>query len=280
MTAGEFREFMGAMMGQFAANFDRDPKEFTRQLGLMMVLARLAEAEKVSEKAPFKQRLEFQRNNTLAQVFLDYKTNTIPITEQDIRARYETMAPSAAEARTKVLFVSFDATGKVRSEADALAKIQKLREQAASGTDFVKLITEHSDDAVSKAKAGDYPAMKRSDSYPEAVKTAIFGLKPGELSAPIRQPSGFYLFRLESLTLPTLEQMRDQVALALRQEKFAQWFQGVRQEAAAKIEFRNEEFFRPKTVAPAVQGLPGMTGPGARPATPPVNRPPVAPGKP
>ena len=70
------------------------------------------------------------------------------------------------------------------TEAEAKAKIADLRKKLLSGADFGQVARENSDDKESAAKDGDFPPIKRSSSYPEDIKNAVFALKPGEISAP------------------------------------------------------------------------------------------------
>jgi peptidyl-prolyl cis-trans isomerase C len=109
------------------------------------------------------------------------------------------------------------------------------------GADFVALVREHSEDAASKAKDGDFGTFRRSDKIPEPIKAAIFSLRPGEVSRPVRQPNGFYLFRVEELKTPTLDDVRQELIPAAKTAKFTEWFEGVR--ASIRVEFENEEYF-------------------------------------
>ncbi len=88
---------------------------------------------------------------------------------------------------------------KIVTEAEAKAKIEDLAKQIQGGADFGKLARDISDDKTSAAKDGDFGVVKQDSSYPPAIKTAVFALKQGELSAPIRQPNGFYLIRAEEI---------------------------------------------------------------------------------
>ena len=60
---------------------------------------------------------------------------------------------------------------------------------------------------------------------PDAIKTAVFALKPGELSEPVRQPNGFYLFRAEEVTYRPLSQARDEIFNALKQQHYSEWLE-------------------------------------------------------
>jgi peptidyl-prolyl cis-trans isomerase C len=268
MTAGEVLRIVSAMGGPLPGFFEKDPKEFMRQFGLLARLAALAEKSKLPERAPHKERLAYTRMNVLMQGLLDEKSNAIPPADE-LEKYYKVRGRDFAEAYVKVLYVSF-VTGdqpapaggkKPLNEAEAKAKIESLRKQVTSGGDFVKVIQENSDDAVSREKNGDYPPLKIGDSIPENVKQAVFSLKPGAYSEVVRQPNGFYVFRLEKLVTPPLAAVREQVERAVKDALFKGWLEQVRAEVNGEVKFMNEDFFRlvptgPPAGAPAVPGAP------------------------
>jgi peptidyl-prolyl cis-trans isomerase C len=263
MTAEELTTFVNAMPGQMPSFFERDPKEFTRQLAMLMKLAKMAEAEKLEQQTPYKQRLDYARANVLMQSLVEYRTNKTEITESDVQAYYDKSKSSYAQAFTKVLYVSFGNDGKPRTEAEAKAKIEDLRKQAAEGADFGKLIAEHSEDAMTKSKGGDYPPIKPADAIPQPIKQAIFALQPGGYTEPIKQANGFYVFRLEKYDAQPIEAVREQIIGSIRQERFGKWFQEVRD--SIDVKFENEEFFQPGAggAAPINPALNPATNPAA-----------------
>lgn len=133
----------------------------------------------------------------------------------------------------KLIHVSFSssrgtgADGKKRlSEDEAKAKAGELVKQARAGADFVTLVNENSDDAQTRAKNGDL-TMSRSDgaNLPESIRTVIFALKPGDVSEPVRQPNGYYIFRGESVSARPFTEVRDQIFTKIQQIKMAAWME-------------------------------------------------------
>ena len=144
------------------------------------------------------------------------------------------------------MYVAFstEPSGKSLSEPQAKAKIEKLLAQVRAGADFVKLVKENSDDADSKANNGDFGTpIQRSDNLPPEILKAIFGLKQGEVSDPVRTTSGFYLYRMEELTVEPYEQAKDNIFIQIQQLKFQKWYQEVRKTVEVKI--TKPEFFNP-----------------------------------
>ena len=243
MTAAELTEYVNSLPGQLPQFFDRDPKEFTKQLAMLLKLAKIAEAEQIDRQAPYKQRLEYARANVLMQSLIELRMNKTQIAEDDIEAAYRAQAPLYSQAVTKVLYVAFGQDGKPRSEQEAKERAAALRQQALAGADFIALIEKESDDAPTRQKKGDYPPFKRSDAIPDAIKDAIFALQPGQYTEPIRQAGGYYIFRLERLEQIPLSDVRNQIIGNIRQERFHQWFQEIRNSVDVRID--NEAFFQP-----------------------------------
>src|ERR1041384_327729 len=78
----------------------------------------------------------------------------------------------------------------------AKEKAQALRDRAAKGEDFQKLVTEASE-SQSKANGGLVGPINLSDMS-TGIRDAIEKLKPGEVTAPIRTTRGYQIFQLES----------------------------------------------------------------------------------
>ena len=55
--------------------------------------------------------------------------------------------------------------------------------------------------------------MHSTDNLPDAIRTAIFALKAGEVSAPVKQPNGFYLFRAEEVSAQPLAEVQEEVLM-------------------------------------------------------------------
>ena len=128
------------------------------------------------------------------------------------------------QARVKALYISFGSSAgkgkKALTEDEAKTKAAKLAAAARTGVDFAKLVKENSEDETSRDKDGDFGTFRVSDNIPDAIRAAVFALKQGEVSDPIRQPNGFYVFRSEEVTYRPLSQVRDEIFLALKTQHY------------------------------------------------------------
>jgi peptidyl-prolyl cis-trans isomerase D len=111
----------------------------------------------------------------------------------------------------------------VRVEEGASAAVQKAAQQKAAqlaaqantqGTDFAVLARASSDDAGSKATGGDLGWVGKG-MMAGPFEDALFAMKPGEISAPVKSDFGWHVIQLRELkggSLQTFEQAREALA--------------------------------------------------------------------
>ena len=113
----------------------------------------------------------------------------------------------------------------ITSDADAKAKIERIRERIDLGAKFDEQAKLNSEDG-SASKGGELGWLSPGDTVPD-FENAINKLKIGELSGPVRTPFGWHLIQVEERRTQdvTAERQRDQARLALRQRKSDEMFQ-------------------------------------------------------
>jgi hypothetical protein len=249
ITAGDLQKLVMAVP-ELQRTFTPDRKEFLRQYILLERLVALAEKNKLDQRSPYRDRVEYSRSVVLMQAVVDDQFDKIDVTAEETNKHYEANKGNYSQAKLKVIYVPFTVNPvanpdpnapKPMTEAEARQQAEKAVEEARKGADFVELVKKYSRDAASAAKDGDFGVLKKADNIPEVIKTAIFSLKPGEVTAPLRQANGYYVFRLVEMTQPPLEQIKDQVIQQVRQGKMQQWFEQMRSGINIKIE--NEAYF-------------------------------------
>ncbi len=239
-------------------NLLKDGKAFVEQFALLKKLAEMAEKSHLDQQSPLKEQLEITRRQWLASAQATAAMNSITVSGQEQKKFYQDHLDRYTQAKVKVLFVSFHANPqpqtdpkakKALSEPEAKEKVEKLLARIRHGADFVKLVKENSDDPESVAKDGDFGVIKRTDNLPDNIKTTIFSLKPGQVSDPLRVPAGFWVFRLEDLTVEPYEgKVRDDIFIEIQQGRFNEWKDKLQKSLDVKIV--NEDFFS-KTTASA-----------------------------
>jgi parvulin-like peptidyl-prolyl isomerase len=210
----------------------------------MRKLARMAEADKLDQSSPTKEQLEFNRTMTLGQAMMNSKLNTLAIGPGEIAKYYEANKEQYKQVRVKALYISFGdsapAGKQSRTEEQARDEAAKLLAQIREGADFVKLVKERSDDQTSREKDGDFATFHKKDNVPDAIAAAVFALKQGDVSEPIRQPNGYYLLRAEEVDYIPESQLQSEIIVKIRGQLYNQWL--AQNTASIKVEFPNPAF--------------------------------------
>jgi hypothetical protein len=256
ITAGELDSFLAAMPPNMAQAARRDRKAFVQQFALMHRLSEMAEKAKLDEHSPVREALAFNRMYLMMNAQLHEVLTTINVPPAEVQSFYDANKQRFTQVKVKAIYVPFSADAsaagakesKHLSEAEAQAKIASLRAAIVGGADFVKLVKENSEDQTSVAKDGDFGTIRSTDNLPEPIRTAIFALKTGEVSEPVKQPNGFYLFRAEEVTAQPLADVQEEIVNELKQVQFKKWMDEVNRGLNLKIE--NEGYFTQGTGAP------------------------------
>lgn len=139
------------------------------------------------------------------------------VTEEELRQYYaahndEFMTPATVTLRELLVTVpnrtqSGQSLFSVGDDNAARTKIAALRDRAVKGEDFEKLVREASE-APTKDQGGLIGPVKTDDLNP-ALKDVLDKMKPGDVSQPIRVPTGYQILKLEARDAPTLQPFAD-----------------------------------------------------------------------
>lgn len=257
-TKAEVDKLMALLPPQYQAQAHAQPQ----MLSTILIFQKLAEdaiKDELDKRSPYQEQIEFNRTQILAQAEVTIHGNSYIVRDDEQKKYYSEHPEKYQEAKVRVIKIDFNpAPGKTASdakslpsEADAKAKIEDLQKQISSGADFGKLARENSDDKASAAKDGDFGTIKHNSAYPEPIKTAVFALKPGEISQPIRLPNGFYLIQLQELTAPPFDEISTQLLQDMKQEQFQNWMKSLQSQYAIKVV--DSTYFAPTPAAPQLQ---------------------------
>ncbi len=244
ITAGDIQGFAKSSP-QAQQQIMHSPKAFLEYYGMMRRLSAQAVAEKLDEKVPYKQFLENARMGALAQIMATYKHDAAAPTPEELHKAYEAKMDYYKQVKLKAIYIPFSPTAnppagadgkKPLTDADAKTKAEALVKEIRGGADFVKLVKENSEDATSKAKDGDFGMMRRTDAaWPEAMKTTILNTKPGEVTDPLRQASGYYIFRIEEVGPESFDEVSRTLQTEVQTQKFNEWMTSLRSSVVVKL---------------------------------------------
>jgi peptidyl-prolyl cis-trans isomerase C len=249
LTMGQYKGLYEVLKGNQPAML-ADRKNFLEQYALMRKLAHIAEEEKLDQLSPGKDILDYYRLFLLTQTELNHAATTQNVTQEDISKYYDANKERYRVVKVKAIYITFSkvqasqqSNGKqVLTEEEAKAKAEKLLADLRGGADFVKLARENSEDATSRDKDGDFATLTGTDrdKLPPAVVNAILALKQGEVSEPVEQPNGFYLFRADQVGYRPLSEVQGEILTQVQQDHFAKWMQNMHD--SIKVQFPSPEF--------------------------------------
>jgi peptidyl-prolyl cis-trans isomerase C len=265
ITVADVQKMLSFFNPQEVQTFHQNPEFILGQYFLFLHMAEEAEKEKLLEKSPYKEQFEVLKLQLLRSARVNEENNTYPVTSEMIDAYYKQHSAEYEQAKIKVIYIPYAGTvvapagtdaaamaaaakaavaagQSKRPEAEARALAADILKQLRGGADFTKLVGQYSEDAASKAAGGDFPVIKAGSEYPADLKTAVFALKPGEISEPIRQPTAFYIVRLEEKGPQPVGEVRESIVTALRNDHMNQWMKEMNASYQAVI--KDPDFFK------------------------------------
>lgn len=122
-------------------------------------------------------------------------------------------------------------------------EIKKVRALALEGRSFTELATKYSD-LPSADDGGDLGIFKEDEMAP-FMRSAVIGLKPGQVSEIVETPAGYQLFSVLSnqegkiITKVPYDSVKEEIRSKLEKEemerRYKEWIKGIRDKAYIKI---------------------------------------------
>ena len=143
-------------------------------------------------------RSQVQKNMSIQKLIASDIAPKVSVTSEAVRKFYDENGdqmrqPARLRIRHILKQVPPGASPEVREAARSA--LEKLREQASSGSDFAALAREHSEDPGSAANGGEL-TISPGETVPEFEKAA-FALAPGGISPVIETQFGFHVIELQ-----------------------------------------------------------------------------------
>lgn len=294
VTAAQVRKMIEDAGPQFAQAYRANPSQAIRDFFTVQYLAGEGEKQKLADESPWKEQLENARAQILTNAVVNRERDTFGVSAADIETFYKQNQARFEQAKIKVISISFKppiptgtspeavkaaaeaamaAAHNQHTEDEAKTLAAVVVKQARAGTDFAELVEKYSEDPASKAAKGDFGVVKPASSYPNDMKKAVFALKPGEVSDPVRQPSAYYVIRCEERSAQPVEEVREAIVQELRQAHLRDFIADLQARFAPKIE--KPEFFAAPSAPRPTPAPPANSGPPARPAPPATPAPPA-----
>lgn len=246
-TFADFKRVYAALPPDAQKMALMDRHTFLQQWAFMRKVAKMAVDDKLDEQTPYKEQIEYNRNFILMNAKLNQELVRSEAKPEEIVNYYNEHKDNYKEVHLRAIYIAFG--GKKLNEDQAKAKAGKLVQQLRGGADFVKLVKENSDDDTSKAKDGDFLTLHPGDNVPDALRDTVFKMKQGEISDPVRQAGGFYIFRADEVSYRPLSQVREAIFSAVKEQHYKEWVERTNKEM--KIQYTSPQFLG---LVPAIAG--------------------------
>jgi peptidyl-prolyl cis-trans isomerase C len=175
------------------------------------VMMQEAEKQGFGKDAAVKAQIENARQAIIINSLIGDYVKKNPVSDADIKAEYDRFTAQAGDKEYHVRHILLG------TEAEANDVIAKIK----GGAKFEDL-AKASKDTGSAANGGDLDWASPS-SFPPAFSAAFVALQKGQVTEkPVQTQNGFHVIKVDDIRpakLPTLEEVKPQIAEALTQKK-------------------------------------------------------------
>jgi len=184
----------------------------------------------------------------------DEVTKQVAVSEAAAKAYYEAhrsdyVRPESRKVRhiliSPFVVLTDGSRSRTASEAEweaARVEAEKVRRELQNGANFISEAEKYSDDEATKDSGGELGAVTRGMLVP-AFEDAVFSLKKGEISAPVRTQYGYHLIQVTDIVPEqqlAYEQVKEQIKTSLlekrREEAWQRWL--LEAETKVGVEYR------------------------------------------
>lgn len=148
----------------------------------------------------------------------------IQIDEGELKSRYQHRVDAAEAAKQTILSQILI---KPRADGSHQKILHELQAALAAGADFAELARAKSEDALTAGQGGEIGPYD-PDKFPTPLRSALDGLKIGQVTPPVETEMGWHLVKLVREDKPTVgsfEAEHDAMAAEFRKEKAGDLYQ-------------------------------------------------------
>lgn len=185
---------------------------------------------------------------------LDHVAAQIRVSPEELKKYYDDPGRAAQfrvpeQRQASHILVSVDAGAAAEAKQAARAKAERIHKQLAQNPGkFAEFAKQYSQDPGSAAHGGDLGFIARGAMKDlKGFEDALFGMKPGEISAPVESQYGFHIIRLTAVQpgkTTSFEEARGQIESELRKQLAGRKFAEVA-ENLSNIVFEQADSLKP-----------------------------------
>jgi peptidyl-prolyl cis-trans isomerase C len=211
---------VGASMPQMAP--DQKREYLITYLSDVIILAQVADKQKIGDRDDVKHRVEFERNKVLMETLLQ-DTGKAALTDEAMHKVYDEAVkqmPPEEEVHARHILVP--------TEAEA----NEIEAELKKGADFAALAKEKSKDPGA-ADGGDLGYFTKDQMVPE-FSEAAFKLDKGQVSDPVHTQFGWHIIKVEDKRMkptPTFDEVHGQLENFVAHKAQAELVENLRKSA-------------------------------------------------
>jgi parvulin-like peptidyl-prolyl isomerase len=241
---------------------------FLEALAMQIAVANRAEEMKLADKEPYRTRLEINKRIFLTNAYLAEIQQVLQLEQEDYREYYDKHKGDYEEVRVSAIYINYSLDpakaapkdGKAPlGEQEAWAKAEQLLAEMRQGADFAELARKYSDDPATAEKGGDLGYFKRDSRIPDPLKSVIFALEEGGLSAPVKYAGRYYILKATEKRALSYTDALPHILQKIQDVKIKEKLEEIRTQT--RLEIKNEAFA-------ASRPGPGADSAPARPPAP------------
>ena len=260
---------------------------FAERYANLLSLVKEGEKRQVDQSEAFRRMTAFQRMMLLAQLTMNQVITTAgAVSPEEMNAYYSSHQFEFQQLKVRGIYIPFATESETASagkpptapvgqadpnkasvpaekpklsEAEAKAKAEALRKRIQAGEKMEDLAKKESVHPTA-AKGGDFGYVRRNQFTPQ-IDSEIFSLELNQVSEPLRDRFGFFIFQLEEKRTQPLEEVKAVVENNVRQEKVGEVLSKVQAENPVNL---NPRYFGEPAPAPSASPL-APSGPAGSP---------------
>ncbi len=266
MTRTQFERVLAGLPQQARAQAatPEGKRALADRLADLEVLAQEARSRGLQSTPDIAAQIKTQDDSILAGAMFQQLVQSAQPTEAELKASFGARKSEFEQVKARHILVRVQGSRlaarkgqKELTDAEALAKAKELRDRIVKGEDFAAVAKAESDDTQSGPKGGDLGTLTRGRMIPEFEK-AVFDLKPGEISEPVKTQFGYHIVQAQERINPDFDKLRPDLERDLKSEMAQRTLRAMREKS--NVKFNPDYFGAPpasEAAAPATPIAPG-----------------------
>jgi parvulin-like peptidyl-prolyl isomerase len=258
ITRTEFEKLMSLLSRQRNGQAPESvPLEAKRQLAIqysrLLLFGDLAEKQGLQNTPEGKELIHFLRLQALTEELARTLQQKSAPTPEEARSFYDHNPERYTEWHLQRVVVPLSAGAESQQKAELKKLAEDFRQRASAGGDFDVLQKQAFEKTGIKNPPQAKLVLMPGTPLPEA-QSAVYRLKPGELSPVIEDSNGFYIYKLDSSRLTPFEQNKAEIQEFLAGQKAQQAIQRLLESNTVTL---NSDYFEPvrQNAAPKTSSL-------------------------